>query len=889
LHLKAVANGPYIGIVGHEITFDGSNSYDIDGNIIGYRWDFENDGIWTNWMTTPYTTYIYKNEYKGLLKLQVKNNNNELDIDTARVEIIDVDEDGDALLNSWEINGYDADGDGTIDVDLPSMGADFQHKDIFIEIDWMVDPGPTGHSHRPKDDAIEIVVDSFNNSPVYNPDGTTGIHLHVDYGSNSPLTWGAADTWGTLSNGNPLDHIDMLGEYVDKDYAWSGNTEGITYFDDIKAGNFSEDREPIFHYSMWIHDFNSKGSSGRARGIPSSDFMVSLGQALGNVGTTGAQAGTFMHELGHNIGLQHGGIDGINHKPNYLSIMNYAFQFNGLRINGNDGHYDYSRFVLPELDETDLDETVGLSGVAEAEDYGTYYYDEYGFLSRCDDINTVIDWNDDGEIDNSVKVNINYDFDEFDNPIYTTNMVGSDNWDEIVFDGGLIGEGSSGEELPQYTKLQCITNEEAANINIDYSISISGPGMVYHIPGYSQDYLYSITNIGELEDTYDVTISKIKNWADITSIPSTINLQSGETINYIIPVNIPLSASVGEEDILDLTLISQANPLIIGDIQTITKIIDGQPPAANANGPYFGKPFATINFNSSGSYDPDGTIEYYEWDFGDDSPASNLKNPTHQYDSSETYTVTLRVVDNHGIVNLDTTYAKITYGESPLLNLIYPTDGETLKDTITIQWTAFDSEDGDNLPIYLYLSDDGESYYPLTDNPVENTGEYSLDSTSIPDEEYKLLIETVDSDGNVGHDSVTFKIKNYEEPPENNAPDKPVRPNGENEGKIDEEYSFTTSTTDIDGDQVYYKWDWGDETSGWLGPYNSGETCKASHIWDSEGSYNIKVKAKDQYGDESPWSEPLTISMSKKKSFNHIPKIFIWLFERFPFLQQIFF
>jgi len=70
---------------------------------------------------------------------------------------------------------------------------------------------------------------------------------------------------------------------------------------------------------------------------------------------------------------------------------------------------------------------------------------------------------------------------------------------------------------------------------------------------------------------------------------------------------------------------------------------------------------------------------------------------------------------------------------------------------------------------------------------------------------------------------------------------------------------------------VYYKWYWNDkinETSDWIGPYNSGETADASHIWDEKGEYVIKVKAKDQYGEESPWSDPLAISMPKNKEIN---------------------
>ena len=63
------------------------------------------------------------------------------------------------------------------------------------------------------------------------------------------------------------------------------------------------------------------------------------------------QAGTFMHELGHNLGLRHGGTDESNYKPNYLSVMNYAFQFYGLIKNNSQGNFDYSRFKLADLDE----------------------------------------------------------------------------------------------------------------------------------------------------------------------------------------------------------------------------------------------------------------------------------------------------------------------------------------------------------------------------------------------------------------------------------------------------------------------------------------------------------------------------------------------------------
>src|SRR5438128_225063 len=42
------------------------------------------------------------------------------------------------------------------------------------------------------------------------------------------------------------------------------------------------------------------------------------------------QSSTLMHELGHNLGLHHGGDEDTNYKPNYLSIMNYMYQLEGL-------------------------------------------------------------------------------------------------------------------------------------------------------------------------------------------------------------------------------------------------------------------------------------------------------------------------------------------------------------------------------------------------------------------------------------------------------------------------------------------------------------------------------------------------------------------------------
>ena len=100
---------------------------------------------------------------------------------------------------------------------------------------------------------------------------------------------------------------------------------------------------------------------------------------------------------------------------------------------------------------------------------------------------------------------------------------------------------------------------------------------------------------------------------------------------------------------------------------------------------------------------------------------------------------------------------------------------------------------------------------------------------------------------------------------DNQQPEEPVTPDGPASGEAGVEYTYTTSTVDPDGDQVYYLWHWGDEISNWMGPFDSGETIEVSHIWDEKGTYNIRVKAKDIYGAESDWSDPLSVSIPKNK------------------------
>lgn len=143
--------------------------------------------------------------------------------------------------------------------------------------------------------------------------------------------------------------------------------------------------------------------------------------------------------------------------------------------------------------------------------------------------------------------------------------------------------------------------------------------------------------------------------------------------------------------------------------------------------------------------------------------------------------------------------------------------------------------------------------------------------------------------GDVGNMiDIQLKSTNYGSSP--GAPNKPSKPQGTSSGTPGNSYTYTSSTTDNEGDQIYYLFDWGDgKNSGWIGPYNSGESCSASNNWNSRGTYSVKVKAKDTEEHVSSWSDPLSVTMPKNKIHmtSKLNILLYKLFEEFPLINRL--
>lgn len=254
----------------------------------------------------------------------------------------DPDTDDDGLRDGDEVNGVAG-------VDLPGMGADPLRKTIFVEIDWMEG---SDHSHRPSGQVLGIVTQAFADADVPNPDGSTGIDLILDRGA--------------FGGGNSLAHTNRLP------FSGSG-------FYTTKADNFDTARSGYFHYCVFGHTYESSGSSGVAE-LYGDDLMVTMGYFINQTGSATDQAGTLMHELGHNLGLNHGGGDGINYKPNYPSVMSYSYQLAGLDGSARTtsaGDYDYSYGEQPDVTEADLGADYDGDGALAST---LHDYDDWGSL-----------------------------------------------------------------------------------------------------------------------------------------------------------------------------------------------------------------------------------------------------------------------------------------------------------------------------------------------------------------------------------------------------------------------------------------------------------------------------------------------------------------------------
>ncbi|MEU4721121.1 PKD domain-containing protein [Nonomuraea dietziae] len=349
---------------------------------------------------------------------------------------ISPDTDGDGLLDAWETQGIDSDGDGV--ADLVPAGSDPRRRDIYLELDHM-----TAHALRPE--ARQDVVAAFANAPLANPDGSHGITLHID-------------------EDEEIAHQDDLTTWAGYDAVKSASFGTAAQRQDPKA---LAAKRLAYHYVLFAHKHDNGTSSGRAE-IHGDDVLVTLGadtwglndEGTHHVGSRRQQAGTLMHELGHNLGLLHGGDSDVNCKPNYISVMSYAFQTGYIPQVGGGRKLDYSTQALKPLEEPRLLEK---DGVGDAGQNVTYWSSDGGAGGwSSGQANAGLDWDEDGSQDpEPVSVDVNNLGISGCGPSAGQTLTGYDDWQRLDLNFRDDADSSRGPHAPAPSEL---TGESASRI-----------------------------------------------------------------------------------------------------------------------------------------------------------------------------------------------------------------------------------------------------------------------------------------------------------------------------------------------------------------------------------------------------------------------------------------
>lgn len=292
--------------------------------------------------------------------------------------------------------------------------------------------------------------------------------------------------------------------------------------------------------------------------------------------------------------------------------------------------------------------------------------------------------------------------------------------------------------------------------------------------------------------------------------------------------------------------------------------------------------------------DPDGDNVSYGWDGGD----GIVNYWTSFYPSGETcrvcicfceigtYKLQVKAKDQYGTESnfslpIYVTAIESTTNHPPNI----PTNPNPANQAFDVpintilSWTGGDPDVGDTVSYDVYF---GSSLLlmKIASNISSNSHNPGLLSEGVT---YSWRIVAWDNHGLATHGPIWyFTTAGTTE----NPPLQPIL-SGPTVGRVGRSYVYSAYTTDPEGDNVYYLFDWSDGTdSGWIGPFNSVGICQESHIWTVKGNYAVKVKAKDIHDAESVWSDPITVSMPKIKSSNFRTGLFVNMMERFASLHH---
>ena len=341
--------------------------------------------------------------------------------------------------------------------------------------------------------------------------------------------------------------------------------------------------------------------------------------------------------------------------------------------------------------------------------------------------------------------------------------------------------------------------------------------------------------------------------------------------------------------VFNVTLTAIDNDGFEGNITKTITLEDFVPPEIIDNTPtegYTGDPFTfNVTITDAGGIDSvwvtwwyDSTAISVELDYMGDDHYEKTMTMHDGYDTMY-YFIDANDTSNNS-QSTGTKNVTIYDNDDPEINDIYADpEIQIVGRYVNISAEVIDNMEIQSVIIHLRYPDAFEEDINITESKMGDT--YFLNQTYNQGGEHRYHIEATDTSSNLVISSTYMFNMQDNEPPY--AP----LISGPSSGRAGEEYTYSFSASDPDGDDVYYYIDWGDgDTVEWIGPYESDVIIELSHTWADEDTYTISARAKDVWGDIGDWGY-LEVEMPVNQIKVVSPNLFHHSFIEGPMLVKM--